>query len=166
MVSADITIRPAVSGDYQGIRDLVHDADAYHVAHAPAISRTPAVPRYTREEHDEITTNEHCCVLVAEHDGHLVGFVEASECSSDLPDEVPGPWCGVHNFAVRPDYWRRGIGFALMCAVEGWAQRRGLDELRLFVFEFNTGASALYDRLGYTTYGRQMRKPLGAATYT
>ncbi len=55
----------------------------------------------------------------------------------------------MNNLAVRGDARRRGVGTALMLAVEAWAKRKGIAHVRLDVFEFNAAARALYLRLGY-----------------
>lgn len=50
---------------------------------------------------------------------------------------------------VKPEHRRRGIGKALMAYVENWASARGDRQISLQVFESNTAALNLYQRLGY-----------------
>ena len=47
-------------------------------------------------------------------------------------------------------------------AAEAWSRERGLPDVRLDVYEFNAGARRLYERLGYRTYRRQMRRVHGS----
>ena len=56
---------------------------------------------------------------------------------------------------------RRGIGTALMERAEAWALERGVDVVELTVYDFNTAARALYDKLGYETRHQQLAKRLG-----
>ncbi|MDP9372127.1 MAG: GNAT family N-acetyltransferase [Chloroflexota bacterium] len=153
-------VREAVIADYQAVRNLLHDSDAYHARHVPAVARVPDEPRFTRDELTELLANANCLVLVAEHEGMVVGFIEASIRVPERPDEVTMPWCGINNLAVDDRWRRRGIGSALVEAAEAWARRKGLMQVRLEVFEFNSGARTLYERLGYRTISRHMGKPL------
>ena len=53
---------------------------------------------------------------------------------------------------------RRGIGRALLEAVHGWAQAKGLSQVELNVWDFNHEAIAFYEHLGYVTASRRMWK--------
>jgi ribosomal protein S18 acetylase RimI-like enzyme len=120
----------------------------------------PDEPRFTRAELAELLANDKCLVLVAAHEGEVVGFVDASIGLRTRPDEADQPWCGINNLVVKPGWRRRGIGSMLMQAAEAWARDKGLAQVRLEVFEFNGGARALYERLGYGTISRWMGKSL------
>ena len=66
--------------------------------------------------------------LVAEADGRLVGFAEASV--RDYAEGAPaGPAAYLEGIWVEPDWRRRGVARALLGAVEGWARREGLTHL-------------------------------------
>ncbi len=154
-------VRAATASDDEAIRDLLHDSDAYHAEFLPDLWRVPPEPRFTRTELAELIANEeHCLLLVADHDGDVGGFIEASVRVPEGPEDVDQPWCGINNLAVRADWRRQGIGRTLVRAVEEWAQRKGLMQTRLEVYEFNAGARTLYEQLGYVTYSRRMRKSL------
>lgn len=66
--------------------------------------------------------------LVAEADGRLIGFAEAS-VRNHAEGAPPGPAAYLEGIWVEPECRRRGAGRALLAAVEGWARRRGLDWL-------------------------------------
>lgn len=66
--------------------------------------------------------------LVAEEDGRVIGFAEASV--RNYAEGAPGgPAAYLEGIWVEPERRRRGIGRALLAAVEGWARRQGLDWL-------------------------------------
>ncbi|MET0231654.1 MAG: GNAT family N-acetyltransferase [Rhodanobacteraceae bacterium] len=67
-------------------------------------------------------------VFVAEVDGLLAGFIEFGFRSvAEGCDTSPVPY--VEGWFVRGDFRRRGIGGALMRAVEDWCRARGFVEL-------------------------------------
>src|SRR5687768_17212411 len=63
--------------------------------------------------------------LVAEEDGRLIGFAEAS-VRNYAEGAPPGPAAYLEGIWVEPERRRRGVGRALLAAVEGWARRRDL----------------------------------------
>lgn len=58
------------------------------------------------------------------------------------------------GIAIDRAFWRRGIGHALTEACIQCARQAGYSQLELNVVAENTGAIALYRRLGFTEYGR------------
>ena len=63
-----------------------------------------------------------------------------------------GPGWMIANVATHPDFRRRGIAVALMEATIERARRQGGDWVSLEVEADNTGAQALYERLGFARY--------------
>jgi len=63
---------------------------------------------------------------------------------------------GLHitNLAVAEGARGKGVGRALMEALEGWGRRLGMEEFRLEVRESNTGAIDFYRHLGYSLKSR------------
>ena len=59
------------------------------------------------------------------------------------------------TLAIAPEQRRRGIARGLIAAFEARARREGAAEIFLEVAEDNTGARALYRRLGYREAGRR-----------
>jgi len=119
--------------------------------------------RYERE--DTPFSYENC--TVAELGGKLVGMLVAFPMHVDPlheeTDPVLAPYskleeddsyytCGV---AVFPEYQGRGIGSQFMELAEEQAREKGFNKVSLVVFEQNTGAKRLYDRLGYVEVTRE-----------
>lgn len=59
---------------------------------------------------------------------------------------------------INEDKRCRGYGSAALKGLERIADERGFRELRLCVWESNTGAERLYRRLGYEVYGNEGKK--------
>lgn len=82
--------------------------------------------------------------LVAEVDGQVVGYVIARKVNSKGH---------IIAIAVAPEHRCRGIGRALMLAVEEELKKRGVSELWLEVRVSNRRAVSFYRRLGYVEKG-------------
>lgn len=63
--------------------------------------------------------------LVAEEDGRLIGFAEAS-VRSVAEGAPPGPAAYLEGIWVEPHRRRRGVARAMLAGVEHWARRHGL----------------------------------------
>ena len=84
------------------------------------------------------------CWLVAVEGETLVGYV-GSQTVMDDSDMM--------NIAVHPDHRRRGIGEALIAALEEKLRDRGSKALTLEVRASNDPAIALYEKLGFQQVG-------------
>ena len=95
----------------------------------------------------ELMLGEQAMGLVALEDGRLLGYV-GMMCVLDEGQII--------NVATHPDSRRRGVGRALMIAIEQSAKERGIVFLSLEVRESNAAARSLYSSLGWV--GRGIRK--------
>jgi len=87
---------------------------------------------------------------------------------------APGVEADVLTVAVLPEYARKGIATHFMGELEKWSQSKEASAMMLEVGVENSGAIALYEKLGYQTiatrknyYGQGqdafvMRKEFGA----
>ena len=62
----------------------------------------------------------------------------------------------VTNLGVARHARRHGIGRALMREAGAWARERGIASMELGVHEFNAGAIAFYEALGFRTVSRRL----------
>jgi ribosomal protein S18 acetylase RimI-like enzyme len=86
-------------------------------------------------------------VLVAEHQGHLAGAaVVLFRANSTI--------ARLYSLAVTPRFTGRGIGSALITAVEKAARSRKCRFVRLEVHEKNHGAIVCYRKAGYEQFDR------------
>ena len=65
-----------------------------------------------------------------------------------------------YDFLVTTELRRRGYGRAIMAAAEEACRERGVVEIGLSVFGFNSGARALYEQMGFEVTMLQMSKQL------
>jgi ribosomal protein S18 acetylase RimI-like enzyme len=88
-------------------------------------------------------------VFLAFVDEHAVGV---AVCFWGFSTFQGRPLLNVHDLAVVPDYRGRGIGRALLKAVEAAAMQRGCCKITLEVQDANVGARRLYERFGFTDF--------------
>ena len=98
--------------------------------------------------------------IVAELEGRVVGM--ASLDGSTQSRFAHGATLGL---GVRRDYWRRGLGKALVSTLLDWADSRGLVRIALEVVETNIGAIRLYEALGFEHEGRLRHRRKHGSTY-
>ena len=98
--------------------------------------------------------------LIARLDGAAVGL---ANCFTTFSTFAAAPLVNIHDFAVLPQARGRGIGRALMQAVEAEALKRGAAKITLEVLSGNAPARALYAACGFSDY--QLDPTAGAAMF-
>lgn len=96
-------------------------------------------------------------LVVAELDGRVVGLAALHVSSSVEHDEDAGK---LSAMIVDEAYRRRGIGEALVVAIEREARTRGCRLLFLTTAEHRKDAHEFYRRVGFEETGRRFAKPL------
>ncbi len=130
------------------------------------------------ENADSVFSYKNC--TIAEYYNEVIGMMTAFTMNVDKnrdftdSDPVLLPYekleedssfyiCGV---AVYEQFRGKGIGTAFMDIAEIKAREHGLSKLSLIVFEQNTGAKKLYDKLGYFEVLREAVVPHPMIRYT
>ncbi|MDD5017345.1 MAG: GNAT family N-acetyltransferase [Eubacteriales bacterium] len=83
-------------------------------------------------------------------DGQEAGFICIGACRDDDMDEECGEIWGMY---LLPEYWRQGIGTALMRWGMDELKKRGYTKAVLWVLEENTGARRFYEKCGFACDG-------------
>lgn len=89
-----------------------------------------------------------------------IGLLNAFETLSTFRAK---PLINIHDIAVTANWRRRGIGRALLRAIEEIARQRSCCKLTLEVLENNISAQALYRELGFEGY--QLQEAFGRALF-
>ena len=148
-----ITVRPVRRGDAESWRRMRHDLwpDGSAEEHASEIAAFL-----------EARAPEPLAVLVAEEaGGELVGLAELSirPCAEGcVTDHV----AYLEGWYVAPGARRRGVGRALVRAVEEWARGQGCTELASDTAVGNEAGAAAHRAVGFDEVGlvRCFRRPL------
>lgn len=148
----ETTIRPARSGDAEGIARTYLESARFHADLDPERYSVPTsetiLERY-RKRSQHPATDAQSITVVAEVDGEIVGFIDAGlDQSQDLMHrEIT--YCHIAEIAVNQRYQNRGIGGLLIQAAEDWGRKMGAAFASLEFHNENKRASSLYQKMGY-----------------
>lgn len=105
-------------------------------------------PAGLRVEAGEMLAAGACTVLLARHDGRVVGFLELT-----LRSHVEGcdssPVGYIEAWYVAPDQRGRGVGRALVAAAERWCRERGCSHIGSDTEVSNVQSQAAHRALGF-----------------
>jgi L-amino acid N-acyltransferase YncA len=143
-----VHVRDAVDGDMPVLRDLYN---ALIPTTTVAWTEAPETLRerlawFRRLQRDGYP------VLVADVDGHVVGFAAYASFRGE------GKWPGYrytveHTIHVHEDYWSQGLGRALLEALIERARTLGVHVMVAAVDGANTESIAFHERIGFTAVG-------------
>jgi ribosomal protein S18 acetylase RimI-like enzyme len=123
------TLRPATAADIDGLLQLWQEA-----------AENRSRPSDTREAVTALLGCDPEAVILAEHDGELIGSVIAG---------WDGWRCHLYRLAVRPAWRRRGTGSALLQAAEARFTTLGAARVDAMVLDSNELGQTLWHASGY-----------------
>ncbi|MDH5835252.1 GNAT family N-acetyltransferase [Luteimonas kalidii] len=138
-------IRPASTADRDAILALVPRLAEHGTPPGRDRERISAVDTETIAAVIDLRSPE-VEVLVAEDGDGLLGFVHVRTVTDYY---TQAPIGHVSDLVVAEKTEGRGVGRALIEAAQSWARDRGYRMMQLYVLPENTGARALYERMGY-----------------
>lgn len=106
----------------------------------------------TAEKLKQLLKSNRDKIFVAAVDNIVVGYVHADDY-----DVIYAPHMkNIMGIAVSSSFKKKGIGRALLSAVEDWAKNDGADGVRLVSGAARTGAHEFYRRCGYSGEKQQI----------
>jgi ribosomal protein S18 acetylase RimI-like enzyme len=157
----NFSIREATQKDYRALCEVFAEGDALHREALPHIFRKTAERARPEEFILDIIADENAALFVAEHNGRIIGLVHVRIREvPHIPILVPRQYASISDLVVKGEFRRSGVGRALVERAERWALDRGASQIELNVWEFNEGAIAFYEKLGYKTISRKLWKSL------
>ncbi len=154
-------IRQATTEDYKGLCAILDEVDALHQTALPHLFRDPGGPARSRAYIASIVEDKNACLWIAEHEEQIIGILHITiRETHDIPILVPRRYAAISTIAVSHAHRRKGIGRALLETAEHWARAKNATQIELHVWEFNEGARAFYEALGYRTASRRMWRRL------
>ena len=141
-------IRPITEGDAEAYLALARavDAESRFMMYEPGERQTTVEQQI--EQIRAVRASDNKLVLVAEHEGQLVGYLGA----------MGGTFHRNHHSAhifvgILEAFTGQGLGRRLLEETERWARRQGLHRLELTVMRHNARALALYQKMGFEIEG-------------
>jgi GNAT superfamily N-acetyltransferase len=128
-------LRPAGPGDAEAVAAVLLASRAGFLPFAPLAHPPDAVRRWIAAELVPAQG-----VTVAEQAGHVLGFAAVSV------DNGVG-W--LEQLYLAPGHTGQGLGTALLAAALAQLRAQGVDCVRLWCFQANTGARRFYEREGF-----------------
>jgi diamine N-acetyltransferase len=126
--------------------------DTYAPAGMRAALAREVVEHFAPVKVESLLADESTACILAENDGHLVGFVQVTHGARHAL--VPhGATSEVDRLYVHERFTGHGIGKALLHHAEKSAAARGADALWLTAWIGNARAIAFYPKLGYIDVG-------------
>lgn len=157
-MSSTVRLEPMTEAEFRAYREVAEATYADNIVKAGMMPRPEALEK-ARKDFDTqlprgVDTPDHE-LWTAWDDDREVGllWLHFTEMSDGL--HAFG-----YDFLVTADLRRHGYGRAIMTAAEEVCRERGVVEVGLSVFGFNTGARALYEQMGFEVTILQMRKRL------
>ena len=146
-VAPELTVELADYADPRDAAELVMLLDAY--ASDPMGGGAPLCQETRAALVPGLAATPGAFSLIARLDGQPAGL---ANCFTGFSTFAAEPLVNVHDMGVLPEYRDRGIGRALLLAVEDEARRRGACKITLEVLSGNERAKALYLALGFGDY--------------
>ncbi|UNS95670.1 GNAT family N-acetyltransferase [Streptomyces tubbatahanensis] len=134
---SELSIRPAGEGDIDQVLAFWREA-----AEGTSVSDD-------REGVGRLIARDPEALLLAEHDGQLVGTVIAG-CGGTSRPEAGGGWrCSLYRLAVLPSHRRRGVSRRLLAAAEARFAALGGRRGDAMVLDDNERAHRAWEAAGY-----------------
>ena len=147
--------------DLPALCALGSEVSLFHHVALPDVFARPNEPERDAELWTEAIEGEHSVAFVAERASNIIGFVTGAIENEEISLFRPKRFCCVGAMGVVPAERGRGVGSALMTALEQWAFSHSAAEVHLNVWKFNEKAIRLYAELGYEARAQLMVKRLG-----
>lgn len=167
MSEPSIELRRASIDDLEELCHLYFEFHEFHVLGVP--NRLVSLGRKDQQDWSrlrqtltQIFSDSDAAIWVADLQGKVIGLVEVYLRQDDFANPLIIPyWYGyIQSLIVTESYRRFRVGSRLLDIALEWAKERGAKEIRLDIWEFETGPLIFYQKAGYRTLKRTMYKEI------
>ena len=151
----DIIYRPVAERDLSEILPLWNDLQAINAGFDPRLRLTPGAEDWFRNYLDCHLGNESMAVLVAEAEGHIVGYTFGQILLR--PTLISGDCGYVADLCVKEGFRGKGIGRQLYQNLRAWFVGQGISAIEVQVVRANPASQAFWRKMGYDDFLRTLR---------
>ena len=155
-----MNVRFAKKDELDRVNELRKQVGELHAAGRPDLFR----PEFSRELQDfirEIWSDPEKEIVVAERAGAVCGYAVLHIVHRpESPSKLERSYLDIDEFGVDEAFRRQGAATAMMDFIRTFARERDLRRIELNMWEFNQGALAYYEAVGFSTYRRYMEMTL------
>ncbi len=153
-----IKSRRATQSDYPDMLSIFIELEKQHVEGVPDFFRTMSHEERVKE-FDSAMADEHAVLMVAERGTEVLGYILLKIKEPEVGSMLrPRRFVKISYLCVARRFYRSGAGTALLAAAEDWAAERRIEAIDLNVWDFNRGATAFYEKMGFKTVSCRMWK--------
>ncbi len=138
------------------VNELRKQVNDLHVAGRPDIFK----PGFSEELKNHLYTiwnDPNQEIVVDEKDGTVCGFAVLNHIvKPENPFMLVRDYLDIDEFCVNEGCRRQGVAREMIDFIRAYAKEKGFSKIELNMWEFNQGALACYEALGFTTYRRYM----------
>lgn len=151
-----IIVRKAKRNELERVNELRNMVNKIHVNGRPDVFRQGFCDELRQHVYDKYDAGN-SDVLVAIMDNMICGFATVEYIEKpQSPYNNSRKFYRIEEFGVDENVRRKGVATALITFMKEDALRRGYKKIELDMWEFNDGALAFYEKVGFRTYRRYM----------
>lgn len=154
-----LLIREGTENDIKEMDILMYEGDEHHRVNLPNKFKKSEESReeFIKSKLDDEEAN----IFVCEYKRNIVGLIITRVMDTpNISIFKPRQFGWIENLIVKDSRRGLGIGKRLMDEAEAWLKSKGIEEIELNVYNFNKGALALYEKLGYIDLSKRMIKKI------
>ena len=149
-------VRFAKENELDHINELRKQVNDLHVKGKPDVFK-PGFSDELRDFINVIWNDTEQEIVVAVTDGTICGFAIIHHINKpENPFMKERDFLDIDEFCVDEAYRRKGVATDLITFIKGYAKEKGFHRIELNMWEFNRGALAFYESVGFETYRRYM----------
>lgn len=154
-------IREANRRDLSSLVALWQEMMDYHRSYDARFRFSPNAPREVERHLLETLRSRAARIFIAEAEERVIGYI-VGEVHARRPIYPIGTYGFISDICVTASWRRRGVGRALVRALDAWFAGQKVTSVELFAAALNPESVAFWRTMGYDDYLRLMRRDFDA----